>query len=118
MPVDDINPSVRQVTRGQSPSMPASQSKATNGEVLLDSLVALSKINGIGVVQHGARLSVIGELLVSMLTHLPASTRVAIAGSFRDRISVLTSLSDDNGLPSQYHSALQTEVNRYLNALR
>nr|WP_229758082.1 hypothetical protein [Paraburkholderia caffeinilytica] len=46
-------------------------------DTLIDSLATLSTINGTAVVQHGARLAVIGELLTYMLTHLPYSMRVA-----------------------------------------
>ncbi|TAL98706.1 MAG: hypothetical protein EPN73_01950 [Paraburkholderia sp.] len=87
-------------------------------DTLLESLATLSKINGMSVLQHGARLAVIGELLVSVLTHLPAAMRADIVQSFRDRVEYLMSLSDDRSLPEQYHSAFLTEVNRYLNALR
>ncbi|CAB3777199.1 hypothetical protein [Paraburkholderia caffeinilytica] len=109
---------VRPVSPEQSQPVPAQQSEQVNDDMLLDSLATLSKINGMSVVQHGARLAVFGELLVSVLTHLPASMRAEIAGSFRGRIEDLMSLGDDRGLPEQYHSALLTEVNRYLNALR
>lgn len=85
---------------------------------LLASLAALSNASGMTVVQHGARLAVIGELLASVLTQLPAALRADIAESFRDRVEYLMSLGDDRSLPEQYHSALLTEVNRYLNALR
>ncbi|RDK00122.1 hypothetical protein DLM46_24290 [Paraburkholderia lacunae] len=59
-----------------------------------------------------------GELLVSVLTYLPAAMQADIAGAFRERIEDLMSLGDDRYLPGEYHSALLTEVNRYLNALR
>lgn len=84
-------------------------------DTLINSLVILSKASGMGVVQHGARLAVVGELLVSILTHLPAIMRAEIVESFRGRIEDVMSLSDDRSLPEQYHSALLAEVNRYLN---
>jgi hypothetical protein len=87
-------------------------------DVLLDSLVSLSKMNGMSVVQHGARLAVMGELLVSVLAHLPVAMRADIVESFRERIEEVMCLGDDRSLPQHYHSALLTEVNRYLNALR
>jgi hypothetical protein len=94
------------------------QIRDASDRVLLDALATLSKANGQAVVQHGARLAVVGELLVCMLTHLPNAMRADIAASFRDRIEDLLSLGDDRCLPEKYHSALLTEVNRYLNALR
>jgi hypothetical protein len=78
----------------------------------------LTMANGISVVQHGAHLAVMGELLVSVLTHLPDAMRADIVKSFRGRVEYLLSLSDDRSLPEKYHSALLCEVNRYLNALR
>jgi hypothetical protein len=97
---------------------PSIQSEVMSDEELLESLAILSRTTGSTVVQHGARLAVIGELLATLLTHLPDATRVEIAGSFRERVEDLMSLCDDRALPEQYHSALLTEVNRYLNALR
>ncbi len=94
------------------------QSEEASHNPLLDALTTLSKSNGMAVVQHGARIAVIGELLVSVLMHLPRSMQADIAKSFRDRIEDLMSLSDDRYLPEQYHSALLTEVNRYLNGRR
>ncbi|AXL49948.1 hypothetical protein DSC91_001945 [Paraburkholderia caffeinilytica] len=94
------------------------QVREVSDRVLLDALATLSKTNGHAVVQHGARLAVVGELLVCMLTHLPNAMRADIAAAFRDRIEDLLSLGDDRCLPEKYHSALLTEVNRYLNALR
>ncbi|RDJ97576.1 hypothetical protein [Paraburkholderia lacunae] len=102
----------------QSAFVSHTHAEKVSDDTLLDSLVTLSKANGTTVVQHGARLAVLGELLASLLTHLPHSMRVAIAASFRNRIEDLMSLSDDRCLPEKYHSALLTEVNRYLNALR
>jgi len=114
----DADVEARPVSPEQSPPVPATQSEKVPKDTLLDSLVTLSTNNGTTVVQHGARLAVMGELLVSVLTHLPDSMRADIVESFRSRVEYLMSLSDDTPLPEKYHSALLTEVNRYLNALR
>ena len=102
----------------QPVTVSAEESATASDNTLLDLLTTLSTRNGIAVVQHGARLAVVGELLVAMLAHLPVAMRAGIVESFRDRIEDLMSLSDDRSLPEQYHSALLTEVNRYLNALQ
>jgi hypothetical protein len=102
----------------QPVTVPAAEPETASDGTLLDLLTTLSTRNGIAVVQHGARLAVVGELLVAMLAHLPVAMRAGIVESFRDRIEELMSLSDDRSLPEQYHSALLTEVNRYLNALQ
>lgn len=114
----DAETEVRPPSPVQSTPGSATQSDGVATDTSLDSLSTLSKATGMSVVQHGARLAVMGELLVSILMHLPASVQTDIAGTFRDRIEELMSLSDDMSLPKQYHSALLTEVNRYLNALR
>ena len=108
----------RPVSPTQSSSGSAMQPEKPGDDKLIDWLVTLSKTNGINSVQHGVRLAVIGELLVSVLRHLPDSMRANVIASFRDRVEDLMSLADDKILPEQYHSALLTEVNRYLNALR
>lgn len=108
----------RPVSPTQSSSGSAMQPGKPGDDKLIDWLVTLSKTNGINSVQHGVRLAVIGELLVSVLRHLPDSMRANVIASFRDRVEDLMSLADDKILPEQYHSALLTEVNRYLNALR
>ncbi|MFL9869780.1 hypothetical protein PQR67_36930 [Paraburkholderia fungorum] len=94
------------------------QCEAASNDALIGALTLLSRTNGINAVQHGARLAVIGELLISMLVHLPASMKADVTRSFRNRIEVLMSLSDDRCLPEEYHSALLTEINRYLSAVR
>lgn len=106
------------VPQGQSRPGLTTQPEKVADDTLLHSLATLSKINGMSVVQHGARLAVIGELLASVLAHLPAAMQEDIARTFRERVEDLMSLSDDRDLPEQYHSALLTEINRYLNALR
>jgi hypothetical protein len=84
---------------------------------LLDAVATLSKANGIQSVQRGARVAAIEELLVSLLTHLPVPMREDIAVSFCGRIEYLMLRIDDRNLPERYHSALLTEINRYLTAL-
>jgi len=115
---DDLDVGARLVSPTQSPPVPTTESEKVSDATLFDLLATLSKANGISAVQHGARLAVMGELLVSVLTHLPDAMRANIVKSFRGRVEYLMSLSDDTPLPETYHSALLSEVNRYLNALR
>ena len=118
MQSSDLDVAARPVSPAQSPPVPATRSENMSDDTLLDSLVTLSTTNGMSVVQQGARLAVMGELLVSVLTHLPDAMRADIVESFRSRVDYLMSLSDDRPLPEKYHSALLSEVNRYLKALR
>jgi hypothetical protein len=115
---DDVAPQARTTSPKQPSPGLAVQSEDESKSVLFDALVTLSKTNSINLLQHGAQVAVVGELLVSVMTHLPYAMRADIANAFRDRIENLMSLSDDRCLPQSYHSALLAEVNRYLNALR
>jgi hypothetical protein len=94
------------------------EDEQVSSQLFLDSLVALSKMNGLSVVEHGARLAIVGELLVSVLTHLPYGLRADIVASFRDRIEASLSHWDDRTVPESYRSAFLSEVNRYLNVAR
>jgi hypothetical protein len=114
----DAKIEVEPTSPAQSPPGSTTWPEKSADRMLLDSIAMLSENTSVSVIQHSARLAVVGELLVSVLTHLPVSMRADIVGLFRDSIEDLMSLSDDRLLPQQYHSALLTEVNRYLNALR
>ncbi|CAB3807854.1 hypothetical protein [Paraburkholderia caffeinilytica] len=118
MQSDNAHPETQTASSVPTTLVSPTQSEELSDDTLIDSITTLSKINGIAVVQQGARLAVIGELLASILTHLPLSMRADIAKSFRDRIESVMSLGDDRCLHEKYHSALLTEVNRYLNVLR
>ena len=115
---DDADVEAGLVSPAQSSPVPAPQSAIASDDTLLDSLATLSTLNGISLLQHSARLEIISGLLASVLTRLPLAMREGVAESFRGRVEKLMSLSDDRPLPETYHSALLTEVNRYLNALR
>ena len=111
---DDTEIEAPPVSRVQSSPVSTAPSENVGDDTFLDSLASLSKINGISLVQHGARLAVMGELLGSTLANLPAAMRADIAASFRDRVEELMSFGDDRNLPQEYQSALLIEVNRYL----
>lgn len=101
----------------QSKSGSGTQSEGLANDPLLDSLTTLLQATGGNMMQHGAHFAVMGELLASMLTHLPAAMQADIAGTLRGRIEDRMSLSNGTSLPEQYHSAFSAEVNRYLNTL-
>ncbi|HEV3422727.1 MAG TPA: hypothetical protein VG105_02885 [Paraburkholderia sp.] len=118
MQSDDAGLGAQSASPIQSPlTEAAAWSREELSDTLLDSVASLSRISAMSVVEHGARHSVVGELLLSILTHLPLSMQADIAKAFRNRIDGLMSLGDDRYLPERYHSALLTEVNRYLNVL-
>lgn len=88
-----------------------------NTDELRDAIVQLCGAHSNAIVQHGTWMLVAGELLNSIVSHLPAQTRASIAGTFRKRIERLLALGDDGGLPSAYSTELVKEVNRYLKVL-
>jgi len=67
---DDPETVTHPVPPAQSPAVPASRAESVLDDLLLESVVTLSKINGLSVVQHDARISIIGELLASVLLRL------------------------------------------------
>jgi hypothetical protein len=100
------------------PSAPTACAETTTRGEPFESLASLAKINGIIVIQHQARVAVVGALLISVLEHLPTAMRAGIAGSFREQIEDVLSLGDDRVMPEYFRSTLLTDVNRYLNVLR
>lgn len=101
----------------RSTSGSGTQADSVANDMLLDSLTTLLKATGVDAMQHYAHLAVMGELLASMLMHLPAAMQADIAGTFRGRIEDPMSLSDGIRFAEQYHSAFLTEAHRYLNTL-
>jgi hypothetical protein len=115
---DDATVETTAVLPVQSSQASATRTENVDGHERLDSLISISMHDGLTVIQHGARLAVVGELLASTLAYLPAAMRADITESFRNRIENLMSLGDERVLPEEFQSALLIEVNRYLNVLR
>ena len=78
---------------------------------------ALSGAHSSAIIQHGTWILVAGEMLNSIMAHLPPKMRADIADTFRNRIERLLALGDDNALPSAFTSELMKEVNKYLKVL-
>ena len=76
------------------------------------------KTQGDAMIQYGARLLVIRELLYSLVVALPPAERASAQRRFCQRIDQLLSLTDDHVLPAEFHSALLAEVNYYLGELK
>ena len=96
--------------------------KPENGDAyhpdeLREAIVSLSGAHSSAIIQHGTWMLVAGEMLNSIVSHLPPQTRADIAGTFRERIERLLALGDDRALPSTYTGELLQEVNRYLKVL-
>jgi hypothetical protein len=84
---------------------------------LREAIIELSGAHSRAIIEHGTRMLVAGEMLISIASQLPGKTRAEIAGTFRKRIERLLALGDDRALPSAYMDELVREVNRYLQVL-
>lgn len=84
---------------------------------ILQSLVTLSQTHGTAIVQQSVRITVLSELLMTLLEHVPANARTSVAASFRARIESLMELDDDRAMPEIDHTTLLAEVNRVLRVL-
>ncbi|WP_454752815.1 hypothetical protein [Cupriavidus necator] len=76
------------------------------------------KTQGDAMVQYGARLLVMRELLFAMSAGLPPSARASVERRFRQRIDQLLALTDDRALPGEFHDTLLAEINYYLGELK
>ncbi|WP_454738324.1 hypothetical protein [Cupriavidus necator] len=76
------------------------------------------KTQGDAMVQYGARLLVIRELLFALAAGLPPAARASVERRFRERIDQLLALTDDRALPGEFHDTLLAEINYYLTELK
>ncbi|NOV22048.1 hypothetical protein E5S69_00705 [Cupriavidus necator] len=97
-----------------APGAPSSAARQGMPEQLAQNL----KTQGDAMIQYGARLLVMREMLCAMAVALPPDARASAQRQFRQRIDQLLSLTDDHVLPAEFHTALLAEVNYYLNELR
>lgn len=66
------------------------------------------------MVQYGARLLVIRELLGALAAGLPPAAQAGVERRFRVRVDQLLALTDDRALPAEFHDTLLAEINYYL----
>ncbi|MFJ4291906.1 hypothetical protein ACIP1U_19295 [Cupriavidus sp. NPDC089707] len=83
-----------------------------------DPLAANLKTQGDAMVQYGARLLVIRELLGALAAGLPPAAQAGVERRFRVRVDQLLALTDDRGLPAEFHDTLLAEINYYLGELK
>ena len=79
--------------------------------------VSLAITHSDAVVQFGARLLVIGEMLRAVLPELSPERRSAISRSFEVRVDAGLAAVEDVALPNSYHSALLSEINLFIQCL-
>ena len=88
------------------------QASSTNAE-----FVSLAIKHSDAVVQFGARLLVIGEMLRAVLPELSLERRLATLRSFEVRVNAGLAATEDVALPDSYHSALLNEFNLFIQSL-
>lgn len=102
--------------RAEPPPAPSGTSAPRKG--MPEQLAQNLKTQGDAMIQYGARLLVMREMLCAMAVALPPDARASAHRQFRQRIDQLLSLTDDHVLPAEFHTALLAEVNYYLGELR
>ena len=88
------------------------QFSSTNAE-----FISLAIKHSDAVIQFGARLLVIGEMLRAVLPELSLERRSAILRSFQTRVNAGRVATEDVALPDSYHSALLNEFNLFIQSL-
>lgn len=79
--------------------------------------VSLAITHSNAVVQFGARLLVIGEMLRAVLPELSPERRSAILRSFGVRVDAGLAAAADVALPNSYHAALLNEIKLFIQCL-
>lgn len=105
-------------TSSQERGAPQPAPAGANGTGMPEQIAHNLKTQGDAMIQYGARLLVIRELLYSLVVALPPAERASAQRRFCQRIDHLLSLTDDHVLPAEFHSALLAEVNYYLGELK
>ncbi len=78
---------------------PAPAAPGEPGKTMPEQLAQNLKTQGDAMIQYGARLLVMRELLCSLTTGLPPAARASAEQRFRQRINQLMSATDDHVLP-------------------
>ncbi|PZX34322.1 conserved hypothetical protein [Cupriavidus phytorum] len=102
--------------RAEPPPAPSAAGAPRKG--MPEQLAQNLKTQGDAMIQYGARLLVMREMLCAMAVALPPDARASAQRQFRQRIDQLLSLTDDHVLPAEFHTALLAEVNYYLGELK
>ncbi|RDK11219.1 hypothetical protein [Cupriavidus lacunae] len=104
--------------RGEPQPAPPAANANANAKGMPEQIAHNLKTQGDAMIQYGARLLVIRELLYSLVVALPPAERASAQRRFCQRIDHLLSLTDDHVLPAEFHTALLAEVNYYLGELK
>lgn len=113
-PAPEASGKARAEPQPAPPGTPSGAARKGMPEQLAQNL----KTQGDAMIQYGARLLVMREMLCAMAVALPPDARASAQRQFRQRIDQLLSLTDDHVLPAEFHTTLLAEVNYYLGELR
>ena len=81
-------------------------------------MLSLAHTHSDALVQFGARLLIVGEMLRALLPELSSHERKAVSQRFRLRVDAVLAATDDIALPDAYHSALLSEINLFLQSMK
>lgn len=84
----------------------------------VDMLTQLSSLQSDALIQYGARLIVVGELLEAILVSLRPEMRADVRTEFEARIKRVLNEPRASVLPECYHSTIATDVRHFNEALR
>lgn len=88
-------------------------STTTAAEVL-----SLASMHSDAIVQFGARLLIVGEMLRALVPQLSSQERAAVSRRFLSRVDAVLAATDDIALPEGYHTALLSEINLFIRSLK
>jgi hypothetical protein len=107
----------RKPNASAAPAAPQQPGAAT-ANAMPEQVARNLKTHSDAMIQYGARLLVMREMLVALSAHMPPQRRAEVEKAFRQRIDDLLSLTDDRMLTADFHSTLLSEVNYYLNEIK
>ncbi|WP_109483136.1 hypothetical protein [Paraburkholderia sp. C35] len=87
------------------------------GDSSIGRLTQLSSLQSDALIQYGARLIVVGELLEAIVANLKPATQAEIRAAFNARVDRLLVEPRARDLPDTYHTTIASEVEHFSKAL-
>ena len=105
-----VNPNNGQTGRSKHADHPSTTTAAN--------MLSLANMHSDALVQFGARLLIVGEMLRALLPELSSQERAAVSRRFLSRVDTVLAATDDIALPDGYHTALLSEINLFIRAMK
>lgn len=105
-----VNPDNGQTGRSKHADHPSTSAVAD--------VLSLANMHSDAIVQFGARLLIVGEMLRALLPELSSQKRAAVSHRFRSRVDAVLAATDDIPLPEAYHTALLSEINMFIQSMK